>query len=291
MTELSSEIRQHLLAAQLNEITEHHIYARIAARQPDSENRRILQHISDDELRHYKLWKHYTGQDVEPKWGKVRWYTFISRLLGFTFALKLMENGEVGAQENYATIAREIPDAEQIRADEDQHENELLGMLDEESLHYAGSIVLGLNDALVELTGALAGYTLAFSDVKIVALSGLITGVAAALSMAASEFLSTSSEQTDKNPLQASTYTGIAYIITVALLILPYLLLANKFICLAITLTTAVLVIALFNYYISVARSEPFRKRFLTMSGISLGVAAFSFGMGYLIRIWLGVNV
>ena len=162
-------------------------------------------------------------------------------------------------------------------------------MLDEEALYYAGSVVLGLNDALVELTGALAGLTLAFRNVNTIALSGLVTGIAASLSMAVSEYLSTSSEETDKNPLRASIYTGIAYVVTVALLILPFLLLHNAYIALAISLTTSVLIIALFNYYISIAKGQPFGKRFFEMAGLSLGVAAISFLIGYVLSKWMGV--
>ncbi len=124
-------------------------------------------------------------------------------------------------------------------------------------MRYAGSVVLGLNDALVELTGALAGLTLALQNVKLIALSGLITGIAASLSMAASEYLSTRSEKTDKHPVRAAVYTGIAYIITVTLLVLPYLIIQNYIIDLVITLAVAVLIIAGFNYYISVAKDEP----------------------------------
>ena len=164
-------------------------------------------------------------------------------------------------------------------------------MLDEERLQYAGSVVLGLNDALVELTGALAGLTLALQNEKLIALSGLITGIAASMSMAASEYLSTRSENTDKQPVRAAIYTGIAYIITVALLVMPYLLIQNYILDLVIALTTAVIIIAVFNYYISVAKGESFRERFLEMAGLSLGVAAFSFIIGYLIRNWLGINV
>jgi VIT1/CCC1 family predicted Fe2+/Mn2+ transporter len=156
---------------------------------------------------------------------------------------------------------------------------------------YSGSVVLGLNDALVELTGALAGLTLAFRDVRIIALSGLVTGIAASLSMAASEYLSTASENTDKHPIRAAVYTGIAYIVTVALLILPYLLLHNEFVALAVSLVTSVLIIALFNFYTSVAQNKKFWKNFLQMAGVSLGVAAFSFLIGFLINNWLGVDV
>ncbi len=289
--EISTEIKRQMLVFQRNEITEHHIYRRIAATMKSIENASVLERIAADELAHYHNWKYYTGEEVRPDWWKVWKYTFISRLFGFTFGIKLMERGEEAAQTNYASLTEVIPNIEKIIQDEDAHEASLINMLDEERLRYAGSVVLGLNDALVELTGALAGLTLALQNTRLIALSGLITGIAASLSMAASEYLSTRSEETQKHPVRAAVYTGIAYVITVTLLILPYLLLQNYYLDLGISLTTAVLIIAAFNYYISVAKDEPFRKRFLEMAGLSLSVAAFSFGIGYLIRIWLGVEI
>jgi hypothetical protein len=107
-----------------------------------------------------------------------------------------------------------------VLADEEKHEEELMGMLDEESLRYAGSVVLGLNDALVELTGALAGLTFAFRDSRTIALAGLITGISASFSMAASDYLSTKADEDGKNPLRSAIYTGLAYIVTVFILII-----------------------------------------------------------------------
>jgi VIT1/CCC1 family predicted Fe2+/Mn2+ transporter len=288
--ELNESIKSRLLAFQRNEITEYHIYKRLARTIRDAGNARILDQIAEDERLHYNGWKKYTGQDVRPNGWKVWKFYIISRLLGFTFGVKLMERGEKSAQENYSQLAGVIPDIEKFIHDEDAHEAKLIGMLDEERLRYAGSVVLGLNDALVELTGALAGLTLALQNTKLIALSGLITGIAASLSMAASEYLSTRSEETGKHPVRAAVYTGIAYVITVTLLILPYLLIQNFYIDLAISLSVAVLIIATFNYYISVAKDESFRKRFFEMAALSLSVAAFSFGIGYLIRMWLGVD-
>jgi VIT1/CCC1 family predicted Fe2+/Mn2+ transporter len=289
--ELNESVKRQLLTFQRNEITEYHIYKRLARKIRETENAKILDQIAEDELHHYNGWKKYTGQEVQPNWWKVWKFYLISRIFGFTFGIKLMERGEESAQENYSQLEGIIPDIEKFIHDEDAHEEKLIAMLDEERLRYAGSVVLGLNDALVELTGALAGLTLALQNTKLIALSGLITGIAASLSMAASEYLSTRSENTEKHPVRAAVYTGIAYVITVTLLILPYLLIQNYYIDLAISLTVAVLIIATFNYYISVAKDENFRKRFFEMAALSLSVAAFSFGIGYLIRMWLGVDV
>ena len=273
------------------EITEYHIYKRLAKSIKDPENRLILEKIAEDELRHAEDWKKYTQREIKPNRWDIFKYTLIGRLFGFTFGIKLMERGEEKAQANYVQMRGKIPEIDNWIHEEEIHEQKLLAMLDEERLRYAGSVVLGLNDALVELTGALAGLTLALQNVKLIALSGLITGIAASLSMAASEYLATRSEETDKNPVRAAIYTGIAYIITVTLLVLPYLLIQNYIIDLIITLTIAVIIIAVFNYYISVAKDEPFKARFLEMAGLSLGVATFSFIIGYFIRQWLGVEI
>jgi len=289
--QITDDIRVKILNFQQTEITEYHIYKRLAKRIKDEENAKILDRIAEDELRHHNGWKKYSGREVQPLWIKVWYYTTISLVFGFTFGVKLMEKGEGQAQMNYESVGKEIPEAVTYQDEEDKHEQQLIGMLAEERLQYAGSVVLGLNDALVELTGALAGLTLALQNVKLIALSGLITGIAASLSMAASEYLSTRSENTNKHPVRAAIYTGIAYIGTVTLLILPYLLFDNYYLDLGIALATAVLIIAVFNYYISVTKDEPFRERFLEMAGLSLGVAVFSFAIGYFIRQWLGIEI
>lgn len=289
--EFDDQTRKDLLTAQHNEITEYHIYSRLAKRVSDPHNSETLQRIADEEKAHAEVWKGYTGVDVKPSRFKICFYGLVARLFGLTFGVKLMEKGEEAAQINYDRIAEVIPRAREIEADEDKHEKELIEMIQEERLEYVGSIVLGLNDALVELTGALAGLTFALQNATLIALAGLITGIAASFSMAASEYLSTKSEGESSRALKAALYTGVAYIITVILLVLPFLILANYFLSLAITLGIAVLIILFFNYYVSVAKDLNFRQRFLEMAGLSLGVAALSFGIGYLVRVFLGIEI
>jgi len=289
--DISNELREQLLVYQKNEITEHHIYKKLARTVKSSEDRKILEKIADDELRHYQEWRTYTQKDVKPDRTKIWKYYLISRILGFTFGIKLMEKGEENAQDNYEQLRLTIQQAEAIIRDENDHENALINLLDEELLRYMGSIVLGLNDALVELTGALAGFTFALQNTKLIALTGSITGIAAALSMGASEYLSTKSEETTKNPVKASIYTGGTYVVTVLILILPYLVLENFYVCLGCTLSAAILIIAFFNYYISVAKDVSFKRRFFEMTGLSLGVAGLSLFVGFIIRSFLDIEI
>jgi VIT1/CCC1 family predicted Fe2+/Mn2+ transporter len=250
----------------------------------------VLRRIGNEEKKHADYWKTKTGVDVQPNGWKIFKTVTMARFLGLSFVLKQMEKNEGTGSKAYDDLANDFPETKMISEDEKRHEKELLNMLDEEGLKYVGSIVLGLNDALVELTGALAGFTLALSDNKIISLVGLVTGISAALSMAASDYLSSKAEGDDKAK-KSAVYTGVAYFFTVILLILPFLLLTDKFIALPITLAIAVLIIFGFNYYISVAKDLNFKARFFEMTFISLGVATFSFLVGYGLKLMLGVNV
>ncbi len=286
---IGGKTRNRLLEAQRNEITEYHIYNRLAGVTSDDENRKVLREIARDEKRHYDVWRKYTKQDVEPSRSSIWKYYLVSRLFGLTFGLKFMEKGEKNAQFSYGRLPDAIPEARRIEKEEKEHEKELIDMIKEEKLLYVGSIVLGLNDALVELTGALAGFTFALADTGLIALAGLITGIAASLSMGASEYLSTKSERNEdgKSPLRASVYTTIAYIATVAFLIAPFLMVPSVFLALGVTLMNAIIVILIFTFYISVAKDLPFRRRFLEMATISMGVAGLSFVIGFLIKsVW-----
>lgn len=276
---------------QRDEATGMLVYGKLSKIIRDEENAKILETISKDEASHYETFKNVTGCDVKPRRFTVFFTVLAARVLGITFALKLLEKGEEKAQKHYLSAIGNHPELKKTLEDEERHEMELLNMLEEELLDYVGSMVLGLNDALVELTGALAGLTFAFRDTRLIALSGLITGIAASLSMASSEFLSHRADGQGGRAAKAALYTGLAYIITVIILVLPYLLLANYTLALFLTLAAAILIILIFNFYISIAKDVSFKKHFFEMAGLSLGVAALSFGIGILVREFLGVDV
>jgi len=277
---------------QQNELTESAIYEKIAGFAKGEENKQTLLRLAREEKAHYQIWNKYTNQDMKPQKGKVLLYTLMARILGFTFAVKLMERGEGNAQEIYERLVEEVPESITIREQEEEHEQALLELLDEERLQYVGSMVLGLNDALVELTGSLAGFAFALQNTRLIALSGLIVGISATFSMASSEFLAARSEgRTDA--LKSCSYTGIAYLLTVVALIAPYLLFpAGMYIpALICMLAVVILIIAGFTFYTSVAQDQPFGSRFGEMALISVGVAVVSFIVGILAKKFLGVDL
>ncbi|MBD60927.1 MAG: rubrerythrin family protein [Euryarchaeota archaeon] len=285
-----------LLRLQRMEATEAEVYRRLARVQADPMNKSILEGISLEEERHESEIAKMTGQAVKPNYWKVWRQVLLARIFGFTFAIRMMEGTEKDAAAEYRELG-----LHDIADEEDAHEENMIGMLDEERLRYSGSIVLGMSDALVELTGALAGLTFALRDLKLVALAGLVTGIAAAFSMGASEFLSSRAEKKDESAIKAAIFTWLSYLITVFLLVSPYLLispdsadfqgLGPHIQALIGTLSIGLIIVALFNYYVSVVEGVSFKSRFAEMAGILAVVTLISYGIGIALRGFLGVEV
>jgi len=291
MSALPSEVKSKILTMQKGEITEHFIYEKLAKSVKDPHNQSVLQRIAKDELGHHDLWQQYTGEKAHPSQFKIWLYYLVSRVFGLTFGIKLMEEGEEKAQVAYAEIANFVPAASDVARDEHRHERQLIRLIDEERLRYTADMVRGLNVALVELTGTLAGLTLALPDSGLIVLVGLITGTVMVLSVASTEYLATKSGEGGRSPLKAALYGGLTNIVTFLFLLFPYLIFDNVYLSLGVMIFNAIVVVFLFSFYISVAREISFRKRFSEMVLLSLGVAALAFVIGYLARMFLHLNV
>jgi len=291
---MDSERRKRLIQLQRMEITEAEVYTKLAKRQKNPKNKDILEKIAIQENAHYNILRKSTGIDVNPSKIRVSLHVMASVLFGLTFSLKLMEKIEKSAAKEYRDLG-----LDDIAKEEDEHEQKLLSLLEEDALNYLSSVILGLSDALVELTGALAGLTLAFQELKIVALAGLVTGIAASFSMAASEFLATKEENSGRSPIKAAIFTGVAYLFTVILLVTPYLFLDDNsdmilglephFQALCITLIIGLLIIAKFNFYVSIAQDHSFKQRFTEMTAILIVVTSISFVIGVILRDWFAI--
>ena len=288
--------RVKLLNLQRMEATEAEVYRRLAKMQPDPVNRSILNGIALEEERHEAVIAKMTGEQVKADASKVRRQVMLAKLFGFTFSVKMMEATEQDAAAEYRKLG-----LHDIAEEEEAHEQNMIGMLDEERLRYSGSVVLGMSDALVELTGALAGLTFALQNLQLVALAGLVTGIAAAFSMGASEYLSSRAEKKAESAVKAAFFTWLSYLVTVFLLVGPYLVfqvdspdfqgLEPHVQALLCTFAIGLLIVAVFNFYVSVVEEVSFKSRFFEMAGILAVVSLISYGIGIALRGMLGIEV
>lgn len=215
-------------------------------------------------------------------------YVFMSKIVGYTFIVRWL---------NKKSTRKNLKINDEIIAKEVQINNKKCTDLgnqikDEDRLQYVGAIVLGLNDALVELTGTIAGLTFALVNTRLTALAGIVTGISAALSMAASNYLAERANNS-QNAFKSSIYTGVAYSITVILMVTPYLIFPDTMYVYALLtmLAVVIFIIFIFNYYIYIAKGEPLIKNFVTMASLSLTVAFIAFIIGLLAKRFLGIDI
>jgi VIT1/CCC1 family predicted Fe2+/Mn2+ transporter len=288
---MTPELQAMVCRMHNSEATDACLYAALAKHTKSARNRDLLEKMAHDERRHCDIWGTYVEGQPKVRKYKVWLFTLLAKVFGLVFVINLMESDEDAAVQAYAQMGRSLPVALEMLQDESRHEEHLLSMLKEERLSYISSMVLGLNDALVELTGALAGFTLALNDNTMIGLAGFITGVAATLSMGASEYLAKKADPDEAHPLKAAAYTGAAYLVTVTLLLAPYALTAHPLKALGLCLLNAVLIIAAFTFFVAVVRKQSFWRGFREMVCISFSVACISFLIGWGARAWLNLDL
>lgn len=283
---------QKALRQQQNEINDYALYTAMAHRQKEEHNKKVFEEIAAEEKTHYEFWRGITGKSLKPNRLLVGWYILLATLFGTSFALKLAEKREEDAETFYKSLFDSYPQAREIYAQEMKHEEELIDMLHDKKLLYAGAIVLGMNDALVELTGTLSGIALAFDKSMVVGVTGAIMGIAASLSMAGSSYL-----EAKESPVEGisagvyAAYTGVSYILTTLFLVLPFFLVDSIKVALGSMFAAAFIAIVLYNFYISVAKDQSFYRRTAQMFVITFGVSLISFAIGYVVKHYFGVEI
>lgn len=154
---------------------------------------------------------------------------------------------------------------------------------------YAGAIVLGMHDALVSQTGIIAGLTFALADTKLIIMTGIISAVADGLSMLASNYLAERERCEINRAVMAGMYTGIAYLSTSALLMIPFFITDNARRAMGASFIIAVIIIFLFNVCMAKNKQRRIWGRFFEMLAICVGVSVVAFTIGEIAKYFLGI--
>lgn len=287
---LSKQQLKLLYSFQTNSVTNAILCVKITKYIKEIQNKKILLRIAKEEMAHTYIWQQYTKKEAKPNFLKIFFYQVISFLLGYTFTIKLLERSEFKGKQELNKLKEKYPEVSYIISQKETHKKDLINLLNEDRLNYIGAMVLGLNDALIELTGTISGLTFVLMNTKLTALAGIITGVAATLSMTSSCYLAEKTNDNKKAVISAC-YTGIAYLITVILLISPYLLFPkDMFFCAFCSMLFLVIfLIFTFSAYISIIKSEPVKIRFFEMAIISLSVTLISFFIGLIAKTFFNI--
>lgn len=280
----------------LDEYRDLQIYRMLASREREEEWRAVLEALARCEEEHFAFWQKFVGsQKFEISRSRLWFFRILRSTLGLIFTVKFLERHKKHTVRAYHSLLGRLSDENQAELQviidrESNHERELVAQFREDKVDFISSTVLGVNDGLIELTGALAGFTIALRHPALILAAGFITGIAASLSMAASAFMQARYEP-GKNAKKAAVYTGLSYLMVVLLLVSPFAFAQNSYIALLITLLIALGIIAFLSFYVSVLFERIFWRQFGLMFVMSFGVAIVSFAIGLMFRNLSGIVV
>ncbi len=284
-----SRLREKAIEFCRDEAFDAALYKRLAVAEKNAERKRILEELSEQESRHREFWARVAGlpssrECGEPSRAKLALYTLMRRLFGLTFTIKFLERHEESVVEEYKQVLPMLSGEdrrvlEEIIREEEEHESKLISQLDEAIVRYMSFIVLGLADAIVEITGVHAGALGATSNTLMAGVTGLIVGFSAAISMASAAYLQAKHE-IGRSPVFSAVVTGAAYIAAVVLLALPYFMLHDMLQAFTASIIAAIGLIAGFSYYGSVVFERSFSREVLESTGLMLATALGSYLFG-----------
>ena len=280
-----------------DEFTDHKLYDRLSLTvKGDSPFSEILKSLSSTEHRHYEFWRKY-APDQEPKVSSlaISWVLLLRMLFGLTFAVRYLDRHEAKVVKRYKSVAHLIPESDrtsfdEMLKDEEEHEREFGRKIESSVIRYISFVVLGLADALVEITGIHAGSLGIYNITEYAGLAGIVAGAAASLAMASAAFAQAKQGFQGSARLSAA-YTGISYFITAVILATPYFIFASMVYALTVSLLLAVLIITFVSYYSSIISGKPFTRDYLEILGIMFGVTLALYVFGYVVGITTGFRV
>ncbi|HXW94819.1 MAG TPA: VIT1/CCC1 family protein [Nitrososphaerales archaeon] len=269
-----------------DEFSDYTLYDRLSKTvSSDSPFREVLQNLSTTEHRHFEFWRKYVPGE-EPKLAKLKlyWVLFLRKFLGLTFATRYLDRHESNVVQEYKGLERLIPEPDrpaydEMVADEKEHEKAFALKVESSAVRYIAFVVLGLADALVEISGIHAGWLGLFEKTEIAGLAGVVAGGAASLAMASAAFAQAKQGFSGSARLSA-VYTGVSYFITAIILATPYFLTSSMILALGTSLTLAVAILVITTWYSTVIQQKAFSRDFVEILAILFGTTTLVFLLG-----------
>ncbi|RIE07445.1 rubrerythrin family protein [Candidatus Cryosericum odellii] len=183
------------------------LYAYLAGSEKNPALRARFAELARVETLHMAFWRAFLLKrgiaTAEPSWFSFAWSRLLRQLLGTRRYLSLLEITEATAVDsyyqflNFATLEEaEKTNIARIIEDELGHEEELESQFNALPKDNVRDFVMGMNDGLVELLGAVTGLSAVYpTRPQIVAVNGLVVGLAGALSMGIGTWVSVRSQR------------------------------------------------------------------------------------------------
>ena len=286
---LSPELVRLAAKSAQDEYTDGAVYRMLGRHEKNQSFRKALEDLARGEQSHYDFWKAYAPQ-AEPRINKLKVYiTLVLRvILGLTFTMKFLERHEDALHQRYREMVEKIPAADKARfeamMEEEEHQEDLLmGQIHEGRVKYMSFIVLGLADAVVEISGIHAGSLGIFNRTEFAGLAGVVAGMAASIAMASAAYAQ-AKQGFEGSAKWSAIYTGVSYMFTAIFLALPYFLTGSMVFALGTSLAVGVVLVAMMTYYDTVISGKRFKRQFAEIAGIIFAATLALYIAGTIIR-------
>ena len=150
-------------------------------------------------------------------------------------------------------------------------------------LKYISFIILGLADAIVEISGIHAGSLGIYHSTEITGLAGIVAGASASIAMASAAYAQAKQGFQGSATISA-IFTGVSYFVSAIILAAPYFFTKSQIIAISTSIVLAIFIIAFITYYNSIVSQGRFLRDFGELAGIMLGASAALFLFGLLIQ-------
>jgi len=292
----SAELCRIALESVRDENKDYVIYAALARREKTPASKKALETLAESERTHLEFWQRYAPNTL-PRISRftVWFHLWVRIFLGLTFTLKFHERHEHSVVARYENVRSLIPPADRARfesmlSDEKTHEAYLMREVREERVKYISFVVLGLADAVVEISGVHAGSLGVYTRTELAGLAGVVAGMAASISMASAAYAQ-AKQGFEGSPKWGAIYTGISYMITAVFLALPYFLTGSMIIALGASVALGVILVAMLTYYNAIVSAKGFAREFGELTLIIIGASFALYIAGTLIRQLLGIMI
>jgi len=308
-----------------DEIFAYTFYKQLASYIKDAEIKEKLLKMAEMEKRHAQFWKSFLSSSISEDLSKIdkiklKLYILLYKIFGLNIIFKVIELEERSAvKEYYRLYKSNVLDA--------TSQKELAKIIEEEILHeniaeekndrteHIRDIFLGMNDALVEISAALAGLISLYpSNSFLVGITGTIIGTAGALSMSVGNYISVKNqkevkeqenfekkilkslgkkveiEELKENPWKSAYYTGIFYLIGTIIVVYPYFLGLPTYYAFLLSLASASLTWIIAGIAVGLSSGISLRRKALEMLLTGWGATLLTYLLGAALNNIAGVN-
>jgi VIT1/CCC1 family predicted Fe2+/Mn2+ transporter len=301
-----------LLAMRDLELLHEQVFCRLSEMERNKELKQILAKLSSMEGVHASLWQKLVGSNTATRHARLMQFAVsviaaMRKIIGVALTTKIMERVEYDTEDQLDSLIKKGIVTKKERAaisDIDRMDERDEAPLEKRIIMHGGvlnnirDVTFGMNDGLVEVLAAVAGFGVALQAASLVLVAGFIVAVSGTLSMAAGAYLATNYEKNihEKESQYSSAgksayYVGLFYLIGALFPVAPFAFGIGGYHGIMLSILVTALVLIIVSTLIAIVSDVKISHSMTKTLIISLGAVAVTMLLGSYARSVLHINI